>query len=183
MQRWIGRIVLFSTLVMLSACMSSVEWGPNIAVNARATNDRMNDGNDYTGADSQAMLEEARDLKILEEMDKYTQATLTWNRPTTIARVVIRAKELEVFTLEALVDGEWKTLHETKNNLKDSWAYTLPDPVTTTEIRVRIPRKYDTRRVGGAKRRNRVEGGMPSGEKTIYEFEAYGPPIPKEDEQ
>ena len=180
MQRFFSGLLMLSMILALNACMSSVEWGPNIAVNARATSDRMNDGNLYTGANSQAMLEDARDLKVLEEQDKYTQATLTWTKPTVVGRVVISAEELEVFMLEALVDEDWKTIQSVKGNLKSSWGYNLPEPITTTAIRVRIPRKYDTRRVGGAKRSSRSEGGMPSGERKILEFEAYSPPAPVE---
>ena len=83
--------------------------------------------------------------------------------------------ELEFFNiLYKDKDGKWQLLKEVKNNVSKAYKYTHPEPITTTHLQIRVPNRWDSRRVGGQKRRTVGEGGAPTiTYKKIREIEVY----------
>ena len=71
-----------------------------------------------------------------------------------------------------------------KTTWKPIYTFTLRDPIVTTKFRLKVPRRWDSRRVGGQKRSTRGETGAPSMQeyKKIQEIELYYalPPDPME---
>ena len=184
----IAVIFVLSVLVCLSTgCVLSgpkYNWSENIALSAssgRAGSESfdspMHDDNINTYGETGPLLLDARDQASLEAADKFSQATLRWVKPQTIQRVVVKTDqyELEFFNIYYQDDeGNWELLKEVKNNISKAYSYVNPKPITTTHLQIRVPNRWDSRRVGGQKRRTVGEGGAPSlSYKKIREIEVY----------
>ena len=92
---------------------------------------------------------------------------------------------MEFFSVQYMnEEGEWVTVKEVKDNLRTVYRFTLKDPIVTTKFRLKVPRRWDSRRVTGQKRSTRGETGAPSAQeyKRIQEIELYYalPPDPAE---
>jgi thymidine phosphorylase len=166
-----------SLLGCLSIGGSSVTWSENIAVFAHSRDSKLNDDNINTVAETQPLIEEAGDAASIAESDRYTQAMLEWGRPQKIQRVIIKAAvgDLEFFDVQyRTAEGKWETIKAVKNNLKEEYRFTLANPISTRQLRLKVPRQWDSRRVGGQKRATRGETGAPMGSyKKIREIEVY----------
>ena len=59
--------------------------------------------------------------------------------------------------------------------MRPVYTFTLRKPIVTTKFRLKVPRRWDSRRVGGQKRSTRGETGAPSMQeyKKIQEIELY----------
>ena len=159
-------------------------WSENIALSAssgragsESLDSPMHDDNINTYGETGPLLLDARDQASLEAADKFSQATLRWVKPQTIQRVVVKTDqyELEFFNIYYQDDeGNWELLKEVKNNISKAYSYVNPKPITTTHLQIRVPNRWDSRRVGGQKRRTVGEGGAPSlSYKKIREIEVY----------
>ena len=97
-----------------------------------------------------------------EEEENFTQATLKWAKPQPVQRIVVVADKgkLEFFEVQVGDEsGEWKTIRSVKNHYQDQYKLQLPEPIHTQKLRLKVPKKWESRRVGGQKRRTRGEGG------------------------
>ena len=175
-----------SFLGCLSMGGSSVTWSENIAVFAHSKDSKLNDDNINSVAETDPLISESGDEVSVQEADKYTQALLEWGQPQKIQRVIIKADvgDLEFFDVQyRTAEGEWKTIKEVKNNLRTEYKFTLANPISTRKFRLKVPRQWDSRRVGGQKRATRGETGAPMGSyKKIREIEVYYALPPKEAE-
>lgn len=183
--------ITFCALIGLSGCILSsnpaYNWSENIAVQATSQDTKFHDDNIHTQGETGPILEDEKDEASQMESDKYTEAVLEWRKPQTIQQVVVKAQEgqLEFFSVQYMnEEGKWQTVKEVRDNLRKIYRFTLKEPIVTTKFRLKVPRRWDSRRVGGQKRSTRGETGAPSAAeyKKIQEIELYYalPPDPME---
>ena len=184
-------IIALCGLVVLSGCILSanpaLNLSKNIALDATSEDSRFHDDNLHTRGETGPILEDEKDEASQMESDKFTEAVLKWRQPQTIQQVVVRAEEgqMEFFSVQYMNDAEeWVTIKEVRDNLRPVYKFTLRDPIVTTKFRLKVPRRWDSRRVTGQKRSTRGETGAPSAQeyKKIQEIEIYYalPPDPAE---
>ena len=170
-------IVMFSA-IFFASCMSSGggNWGPNIALQATGRDPKYNDDNLYTEGETGPVITDDNSEEAQLEADKYSAALLEWGRPQTIQRVVVKAKEGEMEFFEIQYEdqeGKWQTLNSVSNNLREEYAYTHKEPITTRKLRLKVPTQWESRRMSGQKR-SVGEGGAPSVKyRKIREIEVY----------
>ncbi len=184
--------IFFCCILGLSGCIlasnPSLNWSENVALTAASSDAKLNDNNLYTEGQTSMIREDARDIASQRESDNFTEAMLSWNIPQTIQQVVIKAKEgqLEFFEIQYMNDeGGWTTVKEVRDNMQPVYKYTLGKPVTTKKFRLKVPRRWDSRHVGGQSRSRRTETGAPSmlEFRKIREIELfYALPMPTNDE-
>ena len=178
-------------VVGLSGCIlasnPAYNWSKNIALDATSEDTKYHDDNIHTRGETGPILEDEKDEKSQQESDNYTEAVLRWRQPQTIQQVVVKAEpgQMEFFAAQYTnEDGEWVTVKEVRDNMRPIYRFTLGDPIVTTKFRLKVPRRWDSRRVGGQKRSTRGETGAPSAQeyKRIQEIELYYalPPDPVE---
>lgn len=180
------RIGLYSmsvcVLLVLSGCVLSStpsgNWSENVAITAAGTDVKFHDDNLYTEGETTTIREDAQDRSSQDEADNFTEAVLSWNVPQTIQRIVIKAKEgqLEFFQIQYMgEDGEWITVKDVRDNMRPVYRYTLGKPLVTKKFRLKVPRRWDSRRVGGQSRYKRSETGAPTAAeyRKIQEIELY----------
>jgi hypothetical protein len=178
-------------LIMLSGCIlssnPSFKLSKNIALDATSEDSRFHDDNMHTRGETGPILEDEKDEASQQESDDYTEAVLKWRQPQTIQQVVVKAEEgqMEFFAVQYMNEAEeWVTVKEVKDNIRTVYKFTLKDPIVTTKLRLKVPRRWDSRRITGAKRSTRGETGAPSAQeyKKIQEIEIYYalPPDPME---
>ena len=184
-------IIALCGLVVLSGCILAanpvLNLSKNIALDATSEDSRFHDDNLHTRGETGPILEDEKDEASQMESDKFTEAVLKWRQPQTIQQVVVRAEEgqMEFFSVQYMNDvEEWVTIKEVRDNLRPVYKFTLRDPIVTTKLRLKVPRRWDSRRVTGQKRSTRGETGAPSAQeyKKIQEIEIYYalPPDPME---
>lgn len=184
-------VIIFCWILGLSGCIlsstPSLNWSKNVAVVAASDDPKFHDDNIYTEGATTTIQEDARDVASQREADKFTEAVLSWNTPQTIQHVVIKAKEgqLEFFEIQYMDDdGEWVTVKEVRDNMRPEYKFTLKEPIVTKQFRLKVPRRWDSRRVGGQSRSRRSETGAPTAAeyRKIQEIELYyALPTPAED--
>ena len=178
-------------VVGLSGCIlasnPSFNRSKNIALDATSEDTKYHDDNMYSVGETGPILEDEKDEASQQESDDYTEAVLKWRQPQTIQQVVVKAEpgEMEFFAVQYQNDdAEWITIKEVRDNMRPVYTFTLRDPIVTTKFRLKVPRRWDSRRVGGQKRSTRGETGAPSMQeyKKIQEIELYYalPPDPME---
>jgi len=169
-------------LVAISGCVLSsnqtLNWSENIAIRANSKNSKFHDDNLYTEGRTSTIVEENRSQAAQEESDKYTEAVLNWNVPQAIQQIVVKAKEgqLEFFHIQYMdEEGKWVTIKDVRENMRPVYKYTLRDPILTKKFRLKVPRRWESRRIGGQSRSKRSETGAPSAAeyKNIQEIELY----------
>ena len=172
-------VLLFA--VICTGCIltgQKVIWSENLAIQASSKDEKMNDDNMYTAGETFPLISEKKDKKSVEEADKYTHATLNWIQTQKIEKIVIKADEGQLEFFEALYkddDGNWKSIRNVRDNLKTAYSINMVGrPIMTKAVRLKIPRRWVSRRVGGQKRRARGETGTPQGtSRKIREIEVY----------
>ena len=185
-------VLIFCCILSLSGCILSsnlsLNWSENIALIAASSDPRLNDDNMYTQGETSTIREDARDIASQQESDNFTEALLSWNIPQTIQQVVIKAKEgqLEFFEIQYMNDeGGWTTVKEVRDNMRSVYKHTLGKPIMTKKFRLKVPRRWNSRHVGGQSRSRRGETGAPSAVefRKIQEIELfYALPTPTENE-
>lgn len=174
--------IIFCWILGLSGCIlasnPSFNRSQNVAVTAASTDSKLNDENLYTEGETSTIREDARDIASQQESDNFTEAVLSWNIPQTIQQVVIKAKEgqLEFFEIQYMDDGgKWVTVNQVRDNMRAEYKFTLRDPIVTKKFRLKVPRRWDSRRVGGQSRSKRSETGAPTAAeyRKIQEIELY----------
>lgn len=180
--RFVLLAMALCVVIGLSGCVLAsnpdYNWSKNIALNAASEDTKFHDDNIYSIGETGPILEDEKDEASQMESDKYTEAVLRWRNPQTIQQVVVKAEpgQMEFFAAQYMnEDGEWITIKEVRDNMRPIYRFTLKDPIMTTKFRLKVPRRSDSRRVGGQKRSTRGETGAPSaGEyKQIQEIELY----------
>jgi hypothetical protein len=175
-------VIIFCWILGLSGCIlasnPSLNWSKNVAVTAASADSKFHDDNVYTEGETTTILEDERDIASQQESDNFTEAVLSWNIPQTIQYIVIKAKEgqLEFFEIQYMGEnGEWTTVKEVRDNLRPEYKFTLKEPIVTKKFRLKVPRRWDSRRVGGQSRSKRTETGAPSAAefRKIQEIELY----------
>ena len=167
--RFIGVTFLILGLVSTLGCLGPsgppIQWSQNIAPFAECQDPKLNDDNTFSvGETSRLIIEKTTMLTKAdqEEEENFTQATLTWAKPQPVQRIVVVADKgkLEFFEVQVVDEsGEWKTIRSVKNHYQDQFKLNLPEPIHTQKLRLKVPKKWESRRVGGQKRRTRGEGG------------------------
>ena len=174
--------IIFCWILGLSGCIlasnPSFNRSENVAVTAASTDSKLNDENLYTEGETTTIREDARDIASQQESDNFTEAVLSWNIPQTIQQVVIKAREgqLEFFEIQYMDDGgKWVTVNQVRDNMRAEYKFTLRDPIVTKKFRLKVPRRWDSRRVGGQSRSKRSETGAPTSAeyRKIQEIELY----------
>ena len=189
--RFILLVMTLCVVVGLSGCIlasnPSFNRSKNIALDATSEDTKYHDDNMYSVGETGPILEDEKDEASQQESDDYTEAVLKWRQPQTIQQVVVKAEpgEMEFFAVQYQNDdAEWITIKEVRDNMRPVYTFTLRDPIVTTKFRLKVPRRWDSRRVGGQKRSTRGETGAPSMQeyKKIQEIELYYalPPDPME---
>ena len=184
-------ILTLCVVVGMSGCVlasnPALNLSKNIALDATSEDTKYHDDNIYSIGETGPILEDGKDEASQMESDKYTEAVLRWRQPQTIQQVVVKAEpgQLEFFAVQYMNDEEeWITVKEVRDNMRPVYRFTLKDPIVTTKFRLKVPRRWDSRRVGGAKRSTRGETGAPTAQeyKKIQEIEIYYvlPPDPME---
>lgn len=184
-------ILTLCVVIGMSGCLlasnPSLNLSKNIALDAASEDTKYHDDNIYSVGETGPILEDGKDEASQMESDKYTEAVLKWRQPQTIQQVVVKAEpgQLEFFAVQYMNDEEeWITMKEVRDNMRPVYRFTLKDPIVTTKFRLKVPRRWDSRRVGGAKRSTRGETGAPTAQeyKKIQEIEIYYvlPPDPME---
>lgn len=178
-----GLFVIFFCLILgLSGCFlsstPSLNWSENIAITAASTDPKLNDDNIYTEGYTSVLDIKKIDKILEEESENFTEAVLIWNVPQTIQQVVIKAKEgdLEFFAIQYMDEEEkWITVTEVRNHIRPVYKLTLREPIVTTKFRLKVPRRWESRYVGGQRRSKRSETGAPTTTdfKKIQEIELY----------
>lgn len=160
------RLVILFSLVSLLGCMkgggAKVQWSENIAVYASSHDTKLHDDNIHSEGETARLISDAQDEASQLEADKYNQATLEWGKSQPIQRVIIKADpgQLEFFEIQYLdEEGKWHTIKDVQNHVKDVYKLDLGEPVYTRKLRLKVPNKWDSRSMTGAKRRTRGEGG------------------------
>ena len=178
-------VVAFSGCILASN--PSFNRSKNIALDATSEDTKYHDDNMYSVGETGPILEDEKDEASQQESDDYTEAVLKWRQPQTIQQVVVKAEpgQLEFFYVQYADDeGKWVTIKHVQDNMKPIYTYTFGEPIVTTKFRLKVPRRWDSRRIGGAKRSTRGETGAPSAQeyKKIQEIELYYalPPDPLE---
>ncbi|MDE0089106.1 MAG: hypothetical protein OXU23_25540 [Candidatus Poribacteria bacterium] len=71
--------------------------------------------------------------------------------------------------------GKWVTVNQVRDNMRSEYKFTLRNPIITKKFRLKVPRRWDSRRVGGQSRTKRADGGAPSAteHRKIQEIELY----------
>lgn len=189
--RFILLMMTLCVVVGLSGCVlasnPSYNWSKNIALDATSEDTKYHDDNMYSVGETGPILEDEKDEESQQESDDYTEAVLKWRQPQTIQQVVVKAEpgQVEFFYAQYMDDdGKWVTVKHVRDNMRPIYKFTLGDPIVTTKFRLKVPRRWDSRRVGGQKRSTRGETGAPSIQeyKKIQEIELYYalPPDPME---
>lgn len=164
-------------LISLSPSTSSLRWSENIAISATADDPRLNDGNLYSVGETSPIRYDPNNPDSDKEVDEYSQAVLQWGKPQQVQRIVVKAKEgqLEFFEIQyADENGQWKTVRSVRDHMRPEYKYTSKEPFTTRKLRLKVPRRWESRRVGGEKRRTITEGGAPAvHDRKIREIEVY----------
>ena len=184
-------ILTLCVVVGMSGCILAsnppLNLSKNIALDASSEDSKYHDDNIYSIGETGPILEDGKDEASQMESDKYTEAVLRWRQPQTIQQVVVKAEpgQMEFFAVQYMNDEEeWITIKEVRDNMRPVYKFTLKDPVVTTRFRLKVPRRWDSRRVGGQKRSTRGETGAPTAQeyKQIQEIELYYalPPDPME---
>ena len=162
-------VLVYCCILSLSGCIlasnPSLNWSENIALMASSSDSRINDDNMYTQGETSTIRENVRDIASQQESDNFTEALLSWNITQTIQQVVIKAKEgqLEFFEIQYMNDeGEWTTIKEVRDNMRPIYKYTLGKPIMTKKFRLKVPRRWDSRHVGGQSRSRRTDTGAPA---------------------
>ena len=170
-------LTMVSCLGCLSSSTSSIRWSDNIAIFATADDSRLNDGNLYSQGETSPIRDDPDNPASYEEADEYSQAVLQWGRPQQVQRVVVIAKEgqLEFFEIQYEDEsGQWKTVRSVRDHMRPEYKYSSKEPITTRKVRLKVPRRWESRRVGGEKRRTVTEGGAPAvRNRKIQEIEVY----------
>ena len=175
-------VMALCVVIGLSGCVLAsnpdYNWSKNIALDAASEDSKFHDDNMYSVGETGPILEDEKDEASQQESDDYTEAVLKWRNPQKIQQVVVKAEpgQMEFFAAQYMnEDGEWITIKEVRDNIRPIYRFTLRDPIMTTKFRLKVPRRSDSRRVGGQKRSTRGETGAPSaGEyKQIQEIELY----------
>lgn len=183
--------ILLCAVIGMSGCIlsstPSLNWSQNIAIVATSQDSKFHDDNIHTQGETGPILSAEKDEAAQMEADKFTEAVLEWGKPQTIQQIVVKAQEgeLEFFAIQYMDEGgKWVTVKEVRDNIREVYRYTLKEPVLTTKFRLKVPRQWESRRVGGQKRSRRSESGAPSASeyKKIQEIELYYalPPEPGE---
>ncbi len=183
--------IILCVVIGMSGCIlasnPAFNRSKNIAMDATSEDTKFHDDNIHTQGETGPILEDEKDEASQAESDKYTEAVLRWRQPQTIQQVVVKAEpgQLEFFAAQYMnEDGEWVTMKDVRDNMRPEYTFTLRDPIVTTKFRLKVPRRWDSRRVGGQKRSTRGETGAPSAQeyKKIQEIELYYalPPDPME---
>ena len=175
--------IMLCGCLMLTACSlissSPMNWSKNIAIDASGSDTKFNDDNIYTEGETGPITDGGRDMAAQREADNYTEAVLTWKRPQTIQQVIVKAKvgELEFFEIQYYLDEseEWITVKSVRDNVRPAYKFTMREPIITTKFRLKVPRRWDSRRVTGQKRSQRSETGAPTTaeHRKIQEIEIY----------
>jgi hypothetical protein len=184
-------ILTLCVVIGMSGCIlasnPALNLSKNIALDAASEDTKYHDDNIYSVGETGPILEDGKDEASQMESDKYTEAVLKWRQPQTIQQVVVKAEpgQLEFFAVQYMNDEEeWITMKEVRDNMRPVYRFTLKNPIVTTKFRLKVPRRWDSRRVGGAKRSTRGETGAPTAQeyKKIQEIEIYYvlPPDPME---
>ena len=184
-------ILTLCVVIGMSGCIlasnPALNLSKNIALDASSEDTKYHDDNIYSVGETGPILEDGKDEASQMESDKYTEAVLRWRQPQTIQQVVVKAEpgQLEFFAVQYMNDEEeWITIKEVRDNMRPVYRFTLKDPIVTTRFRLKVPRRWDSRRIGGAKRSTRGETGAPTAQeyKKIQEIEIYYvlPPDPME---
>ena len=158
--------IILCGVIGLSGCILSsnpgYNWSENIALQATSRDTKFHDDNIHTQGETGSILEDEKDEASQMESDDYTEAVLEWRKPQTIQQVVVKAQEgqLEFFAVQYMnEEGKWETVKDVRDNLRESYRFTLKTPIVTTKFRLKVPRRWDSRRVGGQKRSMRGETG------------------------
>jgi len=178
-------------VIGMSGCIlasnPALNLSKNIALDATSEDSKYHDDNIYSIGTTGPILEDGKDEASQMESDKYTEAVLKWRQPQTIQQVVVKAEpgQLEFFAVQYMNEAEeWVTIKEVRDNMRPAYKFTLKNPIVTTKFRLKVPRRWDSRRIGGAKRSTRGETGAPTAQeyKEIQEIEIYYalPPDPME---
>ena len=180
--RFVLLAMALCVVIGISGCILAANpnynWSKNIALDAASEDSKFHDNNMYSVGETGPILEDEKDEASQLESDKYTEAVLKWRNPQKIQQVVVKAVpgQMEFFTAQYIgEDGTWITIKEVRDNMRPTYRFTLRDPIMTTKFRLKVPRRSDSRRIGGQKRSTRGETGAPSaGEyKEIQEIELY----------
>ncbi len=180
--RFVLLVMALCVVIGLSGCILAsnpdYNWSKNIALNAASEDTKFHDDNIYSIGETGPILEDEKDEASQMESDKYTEAVLRWRNPQTIQQVVVKAEpgQMEFFAAQYMdEDGKWITMKEVRDNMRPIYRFTLKAPIMTTKFRLKVPRRSDSRRVGGQKRSTRGETGAPSASeyKKIQEIELY----------
>ena len=178
-------------VIGMSGCIlasnPALNLSKNIALDATSEDSKYHDDNIYSIGTTGPILEDGKDEASQMESDKYTVAVRKWRQPQTIQQVVVKAEpgQLEFFAVQYMNEAEeWVTIKEVRDNMRPAYKFTLKNPIVTTKFRLKVPRRWDSRRIGGAKRSTRGETGAPTAQeyKEIQEIEIYYalPPDPME---
>ena len=189
--RFMLLIMTLCVVIGLSGCIlasnPSFNRSKNVALDATSEDTKYHDDNMYSVGETGPILEDEKDEASQQESDDYTEAVLKWRQPQTIQQVVVKAEpgQMEFFAVQYQNDdGEWITIKDVRDNMRPVYTFTLRNPIVTTKFRLKVPRRWDSRRVGGQKRSTRGETGAPSMQeyKKIQEIELYYalPPDPME---
>ena len=167
--RFVVLTFVIMMLVSTSGCLGPsgppIQWSRNIAPFAKCQDSKLNDDNTHSvGETSRLIIEKTGVLtkEDQEEEENFTQATLEWAKPQPVQRIVIVADkgELEFFEIQVGNEADdWRTIKSVKNHFQDQYKFQLPEPIHTRRLRLKVPKKWESRRVGGQKRRTRGEGG------------------------
>lgn len=180
--RFVLLVMALCVVIGMSGCILAsnpdYNWSKNIALDAASEDTKFHDDNMYSVGETGPILEDEKDEASQQESDNYTEAVLKWRNPQKIQQVVVKAEpgQMEFFAAQYInEDGEWITIKEVRDNMRPTYRFTLRAPIMTTKFRLKVPRRSDSRRVGGQKRSTRGETGAPSaGEyKQIQEIELY----------
>jgi hypothetical protein len=156
---------LVSMLGCLGPSGPPIQWSRNIAPFAECQDPKLNDDNIHSvGETSRLIIERTTRLSRAdqEEEENFTQATLRWAKPQPIQRIVVIADKgkLEFFKVQVTDEsGEWKTIRDVQNHFRDQYKLQLPEPIHAERLRLKVPKKWESRRLGGQKRSTRGEGG------------------------
>ncbi len=180
--RFILLVMALCVVIGLSGCIlasnPSHNWSKNIAIDATSEDNKFHDNNMYSVGETGPILEDEKDEASQQESDDYTEAVLKWRNPQKIQQVVVKAQpgQMEFFAAQYMdEEGGWVTIKEVRDNMRPTYRFTLREPIMTTKFRLKVPRRSDSRRIGGQKRSTRGETGAPgAGEyKKIQEIELY----------
>ncbi len=167
--RFVVLTVLMLGLVSMLGCLGPsgppIQWSRNIAPFADCQDPKLNDDNIHSvGETSRLIIERTTRLSRAdqEEEENFTQATLRWGKPQPIQRIVVIADKgkLEFFKVQVTDEaGKWKTIRDVQNHFRDQYKLQLPEPIHAERLRLKVPKKWESRRLGGQKRSTRGEGG------------------------